>query len=138
MRRLCRYLLTIALTIILSFYVARAATVVDPWADFLEMPNGVVTIEDLIAFTDPADGDLKLAIATGVSPSTPILFWDPLTKLLTTAFTPPPDTYQGATPYWRSLMVFNGKLYAGLGTTQANQPTGTTHTGQIWQYDGTN
>ena len=135
---LCRpstYLLTAALMMALSFRMAGAATLVNPWADFLTMPAGTRSMHDLTAFTDPADGDVKLVIALGWEQGAPILFWDPLTQLLTTAFTAPLNSYP-VEPFWRSLTTFNGKLYAGLGTQEDSPPPGPSGTGQVWQYDG--
>ena len=135
-RCLGKYPLMAALLMAFSFRVAVAGTIVDPWADFLTMPSGIDAIHDLTAFTDPADGHRKLAIATGFEAGAPIFFWDPIRKLLTTAFTAPLDTYQGL-PYWRSVLPFDGKLYAGLGNSVNTPPAGPTHTGQVWQYNGT-
>jgi hypothetical protein len=132
---LSKYLLTAALMIIFSFRVSTAATIVDPWADFLAMPEGTTALHDLADFVDPADGHEKLAIALGIEQGAPIEFWDPATQLLTTAFTAPLHTYP-VKPYWRSLTVFNGNLYAGLGTPELSAPPGPTGTAQVWQYDG--
>jgi len=133
---LAKYLLVAALLITFSVSVAGADTMIGSWADFLTMPNATSSIHDLTSFTDPADGDLKLVIALGWEQGAPIMFWDPLTQLLTTAFTAPLDTYP-VEPFWRSLTTFNGKLYAGLGTPEKSPPTGPTGTAQVWQYDGT-
>ncbi len=115
---------------------AQNLTIVDPWTVFLNAPSGTEAIHDMTEFTDPADGDLKLVIAYGWEQGAPILFWDPVTQLLTTSFTAPLDTYAGG-PYWRSLTTFNGNLYAGLGTPETTPPTSPPGTGQVWQYDGT-
>jgi hypothetical protein len=133
--RLGEYPMIAALLITISFRAAVAGTIVDPWTDFLTMPSGIGAIHDLTAFTDPADGVNKLAIATGFEQGAPIFFWDPYTKLLTSAFTAPLGTYHGL-PYWRSVLPFGGSLFAGLGNSENNPPAGATHTGQVWQYNG--
>jgi hypothetical protein len=111
-----------------------AAAVVDPWASLLAMPTGDA-IHDLTTFLDPVDGDEKLVIAEGVGTGAPILFWDPTTQQLTTAFKAPAKTYAGS-PYWRSVLSFNGSLYAGLGNSVNNPAPGLAPTGQIWRYKG--
>ena len=128
-------LLTAGLLTILSGK-ASTARIVDPWAVFLTMPKPARAIADLAAFTDPADGHRKLAIATGSGAL--MLFWDPLTQQLSTAFQTPPDMYTGE-PYWLSVRSFKGNLYAGLGnnTNSCLPPPGRNHTGQVWRYDGT-
>jgi hypothetical protein len=133
--RLRGYFLSMVIIVTLTCRLAVAGTLVDPWAVLATMPTGTSAIHDLTAFTDPADGDLKLVIALGFAPGAPILFWDPLKQLLSTAFTAPLNTYQG-NPYWRSVLPFNGNLYAGLGNSVNNPPAGTTRTGQVWQYNG--
>jgi len=128
--------ITILLLSLVAPVFAQNVTIIDPWADFLAMPEGTTALHDLADFIDPADGHEKLAVALGVKQGAPIEFWDPATQLLTTAFTTPLHTYR-VQPYWRSLTVFNGNLYAGLGTPELSPPTGPTGTGQVWQYDGT-
>ncbi len=49
-------------------------------------------------------------------------------------FRPPRNSYVAL--YWRSILPFNGRLYAGLGNNNPGKPYGPVPTGQIWQFDG--
>ena len=125
--------------------VTLAAAIIDPWQPYLTMPSGD-KIHDLTVFKDPRDGHKKLVIAEGSGQDAGmavIRFFDAATSQLTSEFQAPLNTYQGS-PYWRSLSVFKGKLYAGLGdcisTLQCGSPDGgggSTLSGQVWQFDGT-
>jgi hypothetical protein len=121
-----------------------ALTEVEPWAP---IGPGLAEhlVHDLVVFTDPADGRAKLMIAEGsqIQPGhASIQMYDGGTDSVTTDFITPPATQidYGPVPlYWRSLAVFNGTVFAGLGDQQNNGgPVGPVLSGEVWMRLGPN
>jgi hypothetical protein len=131
-------LLMAACWLILTCNSAWALSVVEPWAPIGPKLANLRT-HDLAVFIDPADGHAKLMIAEGsaVQPGhAAIQMYDGATGSLSTDFVTKPATRMNYGPvplYWRSLAVFNGTVFAGLGDQEpSGGATGPVLSGQVW------
>jgi hypothetical protein len=137
-------LLMVGWWLILTCNSAWALSLVQPWAPIGPKLANIKT-HDLAVFIDPADSHAKLMIAEGsaVQPGqVAIQMYDGATGILATDFVTPPATQMNYGPvplYWRSLAVFNGTVFAGLGDEEAyGGPTGPVLSGQVWMRIGPN
>lgn len=116
--------------IVLLATPARACTEVrKSWSPSLTLATtGQAKVHDMVVW------NRRLWIAQGSGlhgeGKTLIRSYDIDSRILTTEFEVPIDTYAGK-PYWRVLMVFNGALYAGLGNND-----NVSGTGDVYRFDG--
>lgn len=137
-------LLTVACVLIFTISSAWALSLVEPWAPIGPGLHSSL-VHDLAVFNDPTDGRAKLMIAEGsaVQPGhAAIQMYDGATGGLTTDFLTPSArqiAYGPARLYWRSLAVFNGTVFAGLGDQEPlGGPTGPVLSGEVWMRKGPN
>jgi hypothetical protein len=137
-------LLTTAWVLIFTCSSAWALSLVESWAPIGPGLRGSL-VHDLAVFNDPTDRRAKLMIAEGsaVQPNhAAIQMYDGATGGLTTDFLTPSASqidYGPVRLYWRSLAVFKGTVFAGLGDQEAlGGPTGRVLSGEVWMRKGPN
>ncbi|HEY7417488.1 MAG TPA: hypothetical protein VH593_20060, partial [Ktedonobacteraceae bacterium] len=111
--------------------VSTFAQPIEPWMPVATFNTTSIKIHDMAVFHD-SNGVEKLAIAEGSGIGAWISFYDGST--LTRQFQAPYKNYQ-VPAYWRSLVPFKGKLYAGLGDNAPTKPAGSPTTGEVWMYN---